>query len=215
MLAGTACGATADPAALLRSAKQEFDAARTAHFTLTSSSVQGGGPFITGGSGDMQRPSSFTGSLDVDVSGLQLSVKVLSVGGVFYAQLPNSSSLQPTNPADYGFGDPAELLDPHRGLSNLLVICAHPSLASDDRYNGAELHEVSCSLPGSAIAALLTDAAPSQPVAATFGIDSTTMQLRRVALTGPFFSGAGNTTFTLIVDHYGESVSITPPPTGS
>lgn len=211
-----ACGGpSSDPATLLRQAKQVVDNAPSAHFALTSSPVTGSGPFITGGSGDMKRPNSFTGSLSVDFSGLSLSIQVVAIGGVFYAQLPTSTSFQKTDPTAYGFGDPSTFLDPNHGLSNLLTICTQPSLGSDDRNNGEELHEVNCSLPGTAVASLLTDAAPSQPVSATFGIAAATNQLRKVVLTGPFYMGAGTTTFTLIIDGYGKSVTITPPPNAS
>jgi lipoprotein LprG len=211
-----ACGGpSSDPATLLRQAKQVVDSAPSAHFALTSSPVKGSGPFITGGSGDMKRPNSFTGSLSVDFSGLSLSIQVVAIGGVFYAQLPTSTSFQKTDPTAYGFGDPSTFLDPNHGLSNLLTICTQPSLGSDDRNNGEELHEVNCSLPGTAVASLLTDAAPSQPVSATFGIAATSNQLRKVVLTGPFYMGAGTTTFTLIIDGYGKSVTITPPPNAS
>jgi lipoprotein LprG len=161
----------------------------------------------------MKRPASFSGSLDVEFSGLQVSVRVVAVNGVFYAQLPTSNTFQRTDPTSYGFGDPGKLLDPNQGLSSLLVMCSQPTLASDDRNNGELLHEVNCSIPGSAIAALLTDAQPSQPVAATFGVAASNNQLRKVHLTGPFFSGAGNTSFTVIIDKYGENVTVTPPPT--
>jgi hypothetical protein len=49
-------------------------------------------------------------------------------------------------------------------------------------------------------------------VAATFGIDTTTSQLRRVVLTGPFVTVGTNSIYTLILANYGENVSITPPP---
>ncbi len=212
MCALAACGSMpADPETLLQQAKQAVDATPSAHFQLSSSSLQGDGPFITGGSGDMKRPASFQGTLHVEISGFEFSVAVVAVNNAFYAKLPTSSSFQVTNPADYGFGNPAQLLDPQHGLSHLLVICAHPVLGSDDRYNGEQLHEVSCSLPGAAVKALLTDAAPQQPVPSTFGIDVDNHQLRKVVLTGPFFSASQNSTFTVIIDNYGESIAITPP----
>jgi len=215
LLAGCG-GSTADPATLLRQAKQAVDGAQSAHFTLTSSQAQSSsGPLITGGSGDMKRPSSFTGSLDVDFNGLQVSIGVVSVGGVFYAQLPTATAYQKTDPAAYGFGDPAALLDPNHGLSRLLTLCQQPSAQSDDRNNGELLHEVTCKIPGSAVASLLTDANPTQAVDATFGIAASNNELRKVVLSGPLFSGSGTTTFTLIIDRYGESVTITPPPNAS
>jgi hypothetical protein len=37
-------------------------------------------------------------------------------------------------------------------------------------------------------------------------------QVRRVTLTGPFFDAHRSSTYTLILDRYGEIVQITPPP---
>jgi hypothetical protein len=62
------------------------------------------------------------------------------------------------------------------------------------------------------VAALLTSADPSKSVAATFGIDTSNNQLRRVVLTGPFISKGTDTTYTLVLTNYGENVSVTPPP---
>jgi lipoprotein LprG len=36
--------------------------------------------------------------------------------------------------------------------------------------------------------------------------------LRKVVLNGPFYSASKRSTFTLVLDKYGENVSITPPP---
>ena len=67
--------------------------------------------------------------------------------------------------------------------------------------------------PGRPSLQLLTSADPSKTVAATFGIDTSTNQLRRVVLTGPFVSAANtNTSYTLVLTNYGENVSVTPPP---
>jgi lipoprotein LprG len=214
-LLGAACGDASqpsDPATLLRQAKQVLDGTQSAHFQLTGSQIQAAGTYVTGGTGDMRRPNAFAGSLDVTAEGFQISIRVVSVNHVLYVNLPTSPGFQVTDPASYGFGDPSQLLDPNKGLSNLLVICAHPTYANDDRVNGELLHEVACTLPGTAIKALLTDAAPDRPVQATMGIAASNDQLRRVVLTGPFFSATTNSTFTLLVDSYGENVTITPPP---
>jgi lipoprotein LprG len=211
-----ACGAPPpSPSALLAQAKQVIDSASAAHFQLTSTGVRAGGNTITGGAGDIKRPNSFDGTLNVTVGGFSVSVQVISTGGTFYLKDPLSGTFSITNPAAYGFGDPSQLLDPQHGLSSLLLLCTSTGLGDDDRYNGEQLHEVTCMLPGHAVAALLTSADPSKSVSATFGIDPSSNQTRRVVLTGPFFNATANSTLTLIVDNYGENVTITPPPVGS
>ena len=211
-----ACGGSPpNPSTLLTQAKHSIDAAAAAHFTLTSSGASGAGTTILGGSGDVKRPNSFEGTLTVNAAGFTVDVQVVSTGGTFYARDPLTGRFGVTDPASYGFGDPAKLLDPQTGLSSLALLCQQATILADDRDNGEQLHEVSCTLPGHPVAALLTSADPSKPVAATIGVDAATGQLRRVVLTGPFFSATQASTFTLVVDKYDENVSITPPPTGS
>lgn len=207
------CGTTpADPAQLLRDAKKSVDSASSLHFTLTSENVTGAGPLITGGEGDARRPDGFTGSLAVIVSGFTVSIDVVSIGGVFYARTPlGSGGFAKADPSTYGFGDPGKLLDPNSGLSSLLAICTGAANRDADRLNGEQLNEVGCSIPGAPVAALLTSADPSQAVQATIGVASSNSQLRRVVLVGPFFDRAHPSTFTVVLDKYGENVSVTPP----
>jgi hypothetical protein len=195
----------------LRTTKSVLDSTPSFHFTLSSADVSGSGPLLTGGQGDMRRPASMSGTLQVSIYGLAIGVAVVSVGGTFSARLPTSSGFAAANPADYGFADPAKLIDPTHGLSSLLLSCTSTQVESDDRYNGLALHEIGCTLPGKDVAALLTSADPSKDVAATFGIDTANNQLRRVVLIGPFVTVGKNSTYTLILANYGENVSITPP----
>jgi hypothetical protein len=207
---GSAAAAT-DPGQLLRDGKQSIDSAPSVHFTLTSEGVTGGGTLITGGQGDARRPNSFAGALSVSVAGFPVTVNVVSAGGVFYAQTPLSPKYERTDPGAYGFGDPAQLLDPGHGLSSLLTSCTGAALQNPDLLDGVRLDEVGCSMPGQAVARLLTSADAAQPVKATVGVDATTHQLRRVVLVGPFFNRARVSTFTVVLDKYDENVTITPP----
>ena len=101
----------------------------------------------------MKRPDSMSGQLQVSIYGLALNVPVVSVGGVFSVKLPTGSGFTTANPLDYGFADPAKLINPTTGLSSLLLKCQSPQVESDDRYNGEALHEIGCTLPGKAVAA--------------------------------------------------------------
>lgn len=210
----TACGSASpppDPRALLTQAKHALDTTSALHFHLSSTDATGSGPLITGGDGDARRPDGFTGTLQVSLDGFPTSVRIVSVGGHFFARLPFSSSYRETQPDKYGFGDPAVFLDPVHGFSALLGTARHPVGHGRDRLNGEELDEVGCSLPGPEVAALLTSADPSQDVGASIGIDTATHAVRRVVLTGPFFDAHKPSTYTLLLDRYGENVAVTPP----
>jgi len=200
-----------DARALLLQAKRIIDGAPSLHFTLSSSGAQGSGTVISSGEGDARRPDGFTGTLVVMQSGFTVRVGIVSLHGVFEVKLPLATTYVATDPSTYGFGDPATLLDPDKGLSSLLVEATSAATASRDRLRGEELDEVDVTLPGDRVAALLTSADKSQPVKGRIGIAASTRQIRRVVLTGPFFDARRESTYTLVLDSYGENVTITPP----
>ncbi|MFN2452103.1 MAG: LppX_LprAFG lipoprotein [Candidatus Dormibacteria bacterium] len=204
-------GPPPDPHTLLAQAKQRVDGTAALHFRLTSTDAAGSGPLITGGDGDARRPDGFTGTLQVSLDGFPTTVRIVSLGGHFFARLPFTTSFRETDPAKYGFGDPAVFLDPVHGFSALLGNAQHPAGRGRDRLSGEELDEVGCTLPGPEVAALLTSADPAQDVRATFGITAD-HAVRRVVLTGPFFDARRLSTYTLILDKYGENIAVTPPP---
>ena len=217
MVVASACGSGSsgpkvDAQTLLRDAKATVDASRSAHFTLTSHGVSGGGTTITGADGDIARPDQLKGSLKVSIDGLGATVQVVAKAGVFEALLPFQSHYSRTNPSNYGLDDPTQLLDPVHGLSSLLIIAKDPQFTGQERLGGELLDEVTATVPGSSIP-VLPDANPSRPVAMVVAIDPRSDQIRQMVLTGPFTSAANNSVFVVTLSKYGEPVTITLPPT--
>jgi lipoprotein LprG len=211
-----ACGGAtqreSDPRTILREAKTTIDATPAVHFLLTSENAHGSGTLITGAEGEAKRPAQFAGHLDVLQSGFAVPVEIVSIGGIFSVKLPFTSRFVRADPAAYGFGDPAQLLDRDHGLSSLLTTARTANLAGRDRINGEEVYEVEVSLPGEEVAALLTSADKTRDVKGRIAIDVDSHQTRRVVLTGPFFDAHTFSTYTAVIDRYGENPAITPPP---
>jgi len=212
-LAATACSSTpvVNPRTLLASARQTIDAAQAIHFTLNTEGPHGTGVVVVGGNGDFARPDQFRGTLDVDANGFPLHIKAVSVGGRFWVQLPFSNGYSATDPSKYGFADPAKLINRQQGITSLLTAATSVRSAGTVRYQGELLDEVSATLPGTLVKSLLVDAAPDRPVQGRFGVDPTSHQVRQVRLTGPFFQAAQDSTFVLVLDHYGEHLVVTSP----
>jgi hypothetical protein len=214
-LAGCSGGSASESAPdLLAKAKTTLDDAKTAHFTLDSTGAPNTGTVLTGGEGDIARPASFDGTLKVHALGSALDLKVISVDGTVYAQLPFTTSYSKVDPAQFGFGDPGALLDPDTGISQLLAKAESAKLGDEKRVDGEVVREVTAKLPGDLVEQILTSKDPSKPVKAQFSIASDSGQLRRAVLTGPFFSATEDATFTLDLGKFGAHVSITAPPTG-
>ena len=197
---------------LLQKAKEKADHSSSVHFVLTSSNVALSGTNIVGGEGDLARPSSLRGSFNVAIAGLTAPVKVVSVGNVFEAELPLSNRYEKTDPANFGLTNPAELLDPDKGLTHLLAIAQDPQSGGQERLGGQVVDKVTFTVPGEDIP-VLPDANPSKPVQLTVAIDPKTFELRSVTLVGPLTSATSDSTFVVTLTNYNEHIDITLPPT--
>jgi len=203
----------ADPQALLGRAKSTLDATSAVRFTLSSSGVGGGGLALVGGMGDVARPAAFRGTLMLSQAGASLDVKVISVGGTVYAQLPFTNGYTPVKPSEFGVSDPGRLIDPNTGITSLLTSANSATTAPSDRYQGESLDEVHITLPAARVASVLDTTQRSGEVKGTVGIDPTSHQLRRVVLTGPLLDKEKSVTYTLVLEDYREKVTIAAPPT--
>jgi hypothetical protein len=199
---------------LLSRAKTTLDDAESAHFVLTSENAPTTGTLLVGGEGDIARPSSFEGTLNVLALGSTVDLEVVSVDGTVYAQLPFTSSFSVVDPAEFGIGDPGALLDPETGISQLLGEAENAELGEERRVDGEVVREVSAELPGDLVEQILTSEDPSTPVQALFSIASESGELRRAELTGPFFSADDDATYILELSDFGADVEISAPPTG-
>lgn len=166
-----------------------------------------------GAVGDVARPDAFRGTLMLSESGATLDVKAVSVGGKVYAQLPFTSHYALVNPSQFGLSDPARLIDPNTGISSLLTSVTTATVAPAQRYQGEILDEVNVTLPAAKVASVLDTSQRSGQVTGTVGIDPSSHQMRRVTLTGRLLQRGSDTTYTLVLDNYGETLDITAPPT--
>jgi lipoprotein LprG len=198
---------------LLEKSKATVDAATSAHFGLTSSNVPHSGTNLLSGQGDLARPNSLRGSFSVAVSGFAANVQVVAVGDVFMAKLPFTSHYLKTNPSNYGLANPAELLDPDKGLSNLLTLAQNPSLGPSQLVAGEHLDTVTYTVPGSEVP-VLPNANPSQPVRITVAINPTSYELRVVTIVGPLINATSDSTYVVTLTNYNEHVNITLPTSG-
>ena len=199
---------------LLERARTTLEEAPTAHFVLDSEGAPGRGAVLLGGEGDISRPASFAGTLRVSALGSKVEVQVVSVDTVVYAQLPFATGYSVVDPAQFGVGDPGALLDPDTGISQLLSGAEDAQLEEDKRVDGEVVREVAATLPGDLVEQVLASQDPSQPVDARMSIAAESGELRRVELTGPFFSADSDATYTLELSDFGADVEITAPPAG-
>ncbi|MGH9077420.1 MAG: LppX_LprAFG lipoprotein [Acidimicrobiales bacterium] len=198
---------------LLAAARATIDRTPALHFVLASQNLPAVGTTLQGGSGDLARPDQLEGTFQVSLDGLPASVKLIEAGGKFFAELPFTGHYQVTDPARFGLGDPAQLLNPGTGVSRLLTELGGSSVAGRRRVGGEVVEEISGAVPGADVAGLLPDVDPAEAVRLVLDIDPASHQVRQVALTGPFARPAVASTYVVTLTGYGEAVTIDQPPT--
>ena len=210
---GTAASPSRDAAAVLKDARAALDATPAVHFSLTSKDVPSVAAALIGGEGDAARPDKFSGALDVRLAGAQLRVKVVSVGGSVWAQLL-SSSFTKVDPGQFGLNDPGTFMSADTGLTQLLGAATGATFGPKSRVGADVVQEINASVPGEAVARVLSTADPSKPVPAVFAVVEGSNQLRRATLTGPFFRAGTASAYTVVLDRYGQQVDIRAPAGG-
>jgi len=213
LLLAAGCGSRTyetDARKILDEAKATVDRSDTLHFHITSDGAGGVPTYLVGGDGDAKRPDGFTGTLNVVALGLPFSIGIVSTGGVFYVRLPFTTTFRPAHPSDYGFADPAGLIDREHGVTSLLADPMSATLADRERIEGVEVYEIDITVSGDQVKALLADVMPETPVKGRVAVDVDSHRVVRVVLTAPFTSERLST-YTLSLSNYGETVSISPP----
>jgi lipoprotein LprG len=209
---GTSSKSVAAPA-LLVTARTTINATHALHFTVTSNRLPNAGTTLTSGDGDLARPGQLRGMFQISVDGLPTRVSIIETAGVFFVKLPFTSKYQITQPAKFGFSDPAQLIDPNQGVSRLLTEIAGAKVTGHTRVNGEVLETISGTVPGDAVTEFLPDVAPSRPVQLVLAINASNSQVRQVEVTGPFAVATVQSTYTVTLTSYGEAVTITAPST--
>lgn len=210
-LGGCSDSGTKDPRAVLTRAKDTLDKSPTVRFTLTSADLPSSGAVLVSGDGVAKRPASFSGRFRLATGGVAVTLGVVSVDGTLYAQLPFRDGYTATDPDDLGVADPALLLDPRRGLSSFLTLATEVRGVGRSRSGQEVVEEFSARLPAKVVSRLLVVADPSAAIETHFFVEEEAGQLRKATFRGPFYSRDNQSTYTVVLDHYGTPVTITRP----
>jgi len=212
----TACGSKSasdlgDPATVLKTAQQKLEDTSGVTLTLTTEDLPDGVQGVQGASGTVTDAPAFDGTLTAVISAGSFPVPIRAVDGKVYAQIPLTLGWSEVDPGDYGAPDPAQLISADQGIPAILAATTDVK-KGDDVRGGKDNKEVlttyTGTVPESAAAHLIPGATGTFD--ATYGI-TPDGELRTASLTGAFYSGKPDMTYTLTVDDYGTSKDITAP----
>ncbi|CAN5312651.1 hypothetical protein BH09ACT12_BH09ACT12_14070 [soil metagenome] len=217
----TACGGddpsdpgsdSASPEEVMAAAKTALDETSGVKLSLSTEDERADGDFLKSAEGVITDAPAFQGTAGGRFLGFNAEdVEVRSVDGDFYINAP-IIGWDTYDPAELCAPDPATLLDPEGGVSTVLVTAT--DLAAGDQRRAEDDNSVivtpyTATVPGAAVKALLP-CAPGNSFDASFTIDDDG-RLRAADLTGEFFSGGGDITYTITISAYGVAQEITAP----
>ncbi|TCJ30881.1 LppX_LprAFG lipoprotein [Nocardioides jejuensis] len=206
--------AGASPEKVLAAAAKKLDATSGVELTLSSAGLpdQGNGFVLVGGDGTAVKPDAFEGALQIKALGLSTSARVIATGGKVWIQNDLlGDGFKKIDPEQYGVPDPGALLAADGGVSDLLAETTQ--LDEGDSVRGGTdnkdvLTEYTGVLTGTQIHHVLGMGAGDFKV--RYEVDSDGY-LRTVDLTGAFYAGEPDATYTVSLTKYDVTKQITAP----
>ncbi len=200
------------PEEVLAYAKTLLDATSGVRLSLSTDDTPDTDEYLKSAAGVITTAPAFEGKAAGKFMGFEASdIGVVSVDGKFYIDVP-VVGYQTFDPDDLCAPDPALLLDPDDGVSSVLT-AAEDLEEGDSQRGGADNKEIltaySGTVPGDAVTNILP-CAPGDSFDATFTI-TPEGQLRAAEITGEFFGGGGELTYTIDISEYDVEQEISAP----
>jgi lipoprotein LprG len=199
------------PEEVLAFAKEQLDSTSGVTLSLATDDSPDADAFLKRAEGTITTAPAFEGTAEGTFNGITAEVKVIAVDGKFYVELP-VVGWDELDPESICAPDPAQLLDPGSGVSNVLTAAEDPQEGESQRAasdNELVITPYTATVPGDAIKNILP-CAPGDSFDATFSIDGDG-RLREAELTGEFFSGVDDLTYTISISEYDVTKEISAP----
>lgn len=203
---------SSSPEEVMAFAKAKLDETSGVELSLSTDDERASGDFLKHAEGVITNAPAFDGTaggrfLDFE----QDSVGVISVDGTFYVNVP-VLGWQTFEPADLCAPDPALLLDPATGVSNVLTAAEgleEGEATRSETDNTVVVTPYTGTVAGAAIKNILP-CSPGEEFDVTFTLTADGF-LRAAAMTGQFFKGGDDVTYTIDISDYDVEQDITAP----
>lgn len=191
------------PEEALALAKKTLDDTSGVKLTLDSKGLPDGVSGVTDAEGIGVHPAGFDGEVTASRSGLTVTVDIIATGGKVWMNILGAG-FKEEDPADYGAPDPAMLMDPDDGVSELLLETEDLKQGEDVRggdNNEEVLTEYTGKLSGDQVTRIIPSASGDFDVVYQVSSEE---ELREVQVTGKFYPDAGEMTYTIKFSDYGK-----------
>ncbi|RYD59946.1 MAG: LppX_LprAFG lipoprotein [Verrucomicrobiaceae bacterium] len=215
LLAFTGCSSETKPddttpGEVLAAAKTKLDEASSWRLSLSTKSVPKGGNGVLSAEGVGTHAPAWEGDVKAILNGIPVTVPIVAIDGKVHAKLPLTPTWSEINPSEYSAPDPADFMDPDKGVSSLLADVEGAAKGSETRDGDQIITTYSGNLPGAKVKTIIPSASESATYSTEVGINDKG-EVATVSVTGPFFSGNDDVTYDIKIGSYDEDVKISAP----
>jgi lipoprotein LprG len=192
-------GGDADPAALaerLSAARTAIDSAETVTVSLSTSTLPDGVTGLLSAKGEGNHSPAFKGVVKVSTGGSTLSADVVAVDGKVKAKTSFSPIYLTVDPDTLKAPDPASLLEPDDGITQILEKTTKLTEGTKSRDGSDVLTTIKGRLPGDVVEAIIPSADADRSFSVTYRLTDDD-ELRDATLKGPFYPGADAVSYTV------------------
>ena len=194
----------------LSAARTVIDEAETVDVSLAAKSLPDGTTGLLSATGQGNHSPAFKGKVKVVTGGSTLSADVVSAEGTLKAKTSFSPLFLKIDPASLGAPDPAALLDAENGVTQILDQTKDLEQGEKSRDGSDVLTTINGTLPGSVVSAIIPSADETKSFNVAYRLTEDDV-LRDATITGPFYPGGDNVTYTVKLATSDEPVTIKVP----
>lgn len=211
LLTGCSGSGGADPQERLAEAQATIENAEAITISLTSADVPSNVDGVQSATGTGVIEGSlikFEGEFQGRVAGMTATVEILAIGDDTYMKL-FTPSYEPVDLETLGVPNPTVFFAPDTGIASLIAATTDLAHGEDVREGEDILSQITGTLDGEHVHALLRIGQPGQVFQVTYGLTDDN-ELRSAVLAGEFWEDT-TSTYTLLLTDYGKVVPIEAP----
>jgi lipoprotein LprG len=150
----------------------------------------------------------FEGEFQGTLDGVAATIGILAIGDETYMKA-FTPDYEPVDLATLGVPNPTAFFDPETGVASLLAATTDLAEGEEVREGSEILREITGTLPGESVEALLNLGGPGRSFDVAYGLTEDN-ELRTAELRGEFWEGS-TSVYTMLLTDYGQVVTIEAP----
>lgn len=206
----TPSGPLPDAATLMSQSEAAMSSVQTVHFEFDVDGTLPNVP-LSKAVADLKQNGDAKGTATITELGINVAIDFVVVNKVFYIKGATGGFTQAPASQVSGIIDPSAILDPNRGVVQLMKTAQNPKVEGIDSVGGNDAYRVAVTPDPTALGAIVPGAGTG--TTGKIWIDVKTKRLDKAVFTLPASGANKGATVTILMSNYDAPVTVDAPPT--